>query len=298
MLMKDFADSIYSSVKFRLKNPILGGFILSWIVFNWRPILFIIISDKPIEDRFNYADNYLLNPWNGLVWPCCMSLIVFIVLPYVMAGLERLTDYGHSLRKAQRSRGIVKDIELEIARVATMQKLEDAKAKYLDRESLNKRIESLENDLSITGSQMQVYKEFEEFVSTMTKKMEISNAAISGVMEVMGYTTDTDFFGSYPADMQTRIYSWFVEVAHRIITYDRLSPINVSGARTLLLENKLALEVAEEKGLLKYSGEKGNDRWDISHWSVTSDGLKAIVESEKRELENYISHAVLLSSKT
>lgn len=47
--MKDFFQSIIDSSKDRIKNPFIGVYISSFLIYNWRSISIYLFSRKTIE---------------------------------------------------------------------------------------------------------------------------------------------------------------------------------------------------------------------------------------------------------
>ncbi len=52
--MKEFLQSIFKTTEERVKNPFIGAFMASWVVFNWKPLAFFIFAGKKIEEKINY----------------------------------------------------------------------------------------------------------------------------------------------------------------------------------------------------------------------------------------------------
>jgi hypothetical protein len=52
--MKEFLQSIFKSTQERIKNPFVGAFMTSWVLFNWKPILFLVFSVTSIEYKILY----------------------------------------------------------------------------------------------------------------------------------------------------------------------------------------------------------------------------------------------------
>lgn len=82
-LIKDFLDT----AKERLKNPFSGAFLYSFLIFNWRPILFLIFSDASIEHKI-VDINYEYCTWSAIIIPLCMALFYTLLLPVIMLGIE------------------------------------------------------------------------------------------------------------------------------------------------------------------------------------------------------------------
>ena len=55
--MKEFLQTIFKTSEERIKNPIIGSFFTSWLIFNWKPILFFIFTNKTVEEKIIYIEN-------------------------------------------------------------------------------------------------------------------------------------------------------------------------------------------------------------------------------------------------
>jgi hypothetical protein len=56
--VKDFLDSIRLQIHERLSSPLLGSFVVSWLIWNYR-MLFVLFSAMTVEERFDYIDHDL-----------------------------------------------------------------------------------------------------------------------------------------------------------------------------------------------------------------------------------------------
>src|SRR5690625_313596 len=74
----------------RIKNPFVASFLISLIMLNWRPILFILFSSMPIEERIAFSDANYISKKNYIVWPLLIALLYSIILPYVMILIDHL----------------------------------------------------------------------------------------------------------------------------------------------------------------------------------------------------------------
>ena len=54
--MKDLLKDFLETSRDRIKTPITGSFALAFILWNWRPILILLLSDNSIEDRIKYIN--------------------------------------------------------------------------------------------------------------------------------------------------------------------------------------------------------------------------------------------------
>lgn len=83
-LIKDFIDSS----KERLKTPISGAFLFSFIVYNWRPIFLLLFSDAAIEDKIIVINYEYCNFW-ALFFPFFIALFYSLLVPKLMLNIDK-----------------------------------------------------------------------------------------------------------------------------------------------------------------------------------------------------------------
>ncbi|WP_418360184.1 hypothetical protein [Sphingobacterium detergens] len=66
-IVKKTADKLIEPIWNRLSNPLIASFTISWILWNWQAILFLIFSRQSIECKFPYINNTFYN-WNLELW--------------------------------------------------------------------------------------------------------------------------------------------------------------------------------------------------------------------------------------
>lgn len=78
MTITELVKSTIDSSKDRLKTPIVGSYICSFIIFNWRPILILLFSDEKVEQRIKTVNLYF-DTW---YWT-----LISIIIPLLMVGV-------------------------------------------------------------------------------------------------------------------------------------------------------------------------------------------------------------------
>ncbi|KQO20940.1 hypothetical protein ASF10_15275 [Flavobacterium sp. Leaf82] len=82
-LIKDFIDS----TKERLKTPISGAFLWSFIVYNWRPIFLLIFSDTSIENKIVVINYEYCSFW-AIFWPLVIATFYTLLIPKIMLLID------------------------------------------------------------------------------------------------------------------------------------------------------------------------------------------------------------------
>ncbi|EML0562618.1 TPA: hypothetical protein L9968_000548 [Klebsiella aerogenes] len=188
--MLDFFKELISSFKStaleRVKSPILGAFVFSWFVFNWRSFLILLFSKSGIEERIIYIEHYY--NWLTLyVFPIALALALCWILPWINKAITEIQEEPNNkttrlLLKAKI--GHAKDM-LELA---TVNAKKDLAFKREERD-IEENITSLKNDRDNLQSEVYNLQESHRKLSnwfdtesektkTLTENLESLNATI------------------------------------------------------------------------------------------------------------------------
>jgi len=141
--MKEFLQSILKSAEDRIKNPFVGTFITSWIIFNWKPIIFIIFSNRSIEGKINFIKDNYSDIWSYLWLPLISAIFYIAILPYISFVFEYLTKFSHGLRNKVNLEARNATLKLQIGVAQNEIKLEEEKTTFRERNSHNLMVEGL-----------------------------------------------------------------------------------------------------------------------------------------------------------
>jgi hypothetical protein len=79
----------------RTKSPLYGAFLFSWLIWNWRIVLTVLI---PSQIKFEglsltaYISTHFLNIWDALIIPLGYALFYIFILPWIDFKLIRFTE--------------------------------------------------------------------------------------------------------------------------------------------------------------------------------------------------------------
>jgi len=143
--VKEFFQSIYDSYTDRIKNPFIGSFMISFIIFNWRAFAILLYSDWPMHKRIEWIESNYCDVKN-LIYPIGISFIYILVLPYFNLFIEFVLKYY--TEKKQK-----KTDDLETARLLKrkenakiLRQIADEKAGTSEIINLQSKIESLQKE--------------------------------------------------------------------------------------------------------------------------------------------------------
>lgn len=88
-MLKDIWESIEKTITERVKSPFAGGFILSWLAFNWQiPYYMFTVEDVvTFPFRLNYILDLLSDTRHSLWYPLFYALLFVTIYPFINAGL-------------------------------------------------------------------------------------------------------------------------------------------------------------------------------------------------------------------
>lgn len=145
--IKEFFLSFLEATKDRLKNPMIGAFVIAWIVMNWRILAILLFSEKTIEQKIEFVEaNYL--SWDlSLKIPLMIAVFYVLILPYLMAAFDWLSQRGIALRKEISKQHKLTDIQNRQEIAAEEWQLEKIREGSPDIQAMKDQISKLELQL-------------------------------------------------------------------------------------------------------------------------------------------------------
>jgi len=141
--MKEFISNFFQASNERLKNPLIFSFLISWIVFNWKPIFTLFLSEKEIEKRITYITANFNEIELTLYYPLFFSLGYVLILPYLTWLIESLVRYAKTGRKENLINEQLNDLKGKQKIAKEERKYEEEKAGNIEISELNTKIDEL-----------------------------------------------------------------------------------------------------------------------------------------------------------
>ncbi|MBN3975882.1 hypothetical protein [Serratia marcescens] len=164
-------DSVKKTLLDRINTPLFGFILLSWIMFNWDNILFVMLSDVSIENRITAIKKSGEFPYKNLICPVASGFIFSVAFPYIQLVISYLQRWA---QKAIDKNKELKEIdECEITKNLARKRVEAATAMDMVKESVGleiamKRQEIAKVDFDIA----ELERVFKGLSSDVSKKMQ------------------------------------------------------------------------------------------------------------------------------
>lgn len=246
--MKEIYNSILDSTKERLKNPLVGSFIFSWIIFNWKPIFHIIFSNNSIENKIDFVSDCYTSLNNNFLFPLTFSVFYIVIFPYVLWGFDKLSSKAIVGRKENIMNLTISDIRNKQKIAVDESDLENIKASYRDKADLNKKIEILNNQLNERNEIIEMQKiELNQIKNEENRLKDlIKNNSYLSIDE----NENSNFKKQYLEFKQSDMFEFFKEIGSEISRRNSIPR----------LTNDLVIEKYRHSELIKEERDDENQR--------------------------------------
>lgn len=167
--IKELFLSFIESTKDRLKNPMIGAFVIAWIAVNWRFIAILFFSSKKIEDKISFIETNYFNLQHNLWIPLGIAVFYVLVLPYLMALFDLLSQKGISARKLISKNHRIADIQNKQEIAAEEWQLEKIREGSPDIQAMKEKIANLELQL----------EEKDEVISNLSENVDVPEETVN-----------------------------------------------------------------------------------------------------------------------
>lgn len=80
----DVIRDVVSGVRHRIKSPWGSAFITSWLIFNWKPVYYILSSDESSIDKIAHIENTYSDLFVTLFCPLAWSIAFCLIYPILL----------------------------------------------------------------------------------------------------------------------------------------------------------------------------------------------------------------------
>jgi|GEM_PF-2575223 len=243
--MKEFFQSIIDSSKDRIKSPLIGAYITSFLIYNWRPISIYLFSNETIECKIEEINGRYC-PASSLLWPLAIALFYVLILPFINMAFESFLLYPTRQRINQKHNKKIFELNKKKEEYRIEKELEDIRAGLLDMVNLNNQIQQLQNEKDRLQEQhTTTVSNFENEIN----KMQELNSKISKDFQLLQHESKDGINGV--KERAKRIFQYFsMEELREFIEIcnDYVLKVNPDFS---IIPNKKLIESYVERGFLK-----------------------------------------------
>lgn len=184
--MKELLINLFGAVQDRVKNRLVGAYVVSFIVCNWWPISIFLFSNKNIEDKVEFINSSYNKP-SAFLWPFIISCLYIVLLPYLNAIFDLVVTKANFLRIKNRSEVKLESLKQGVQIAKIEREIAVERAGTNEMESLRVKLETKENEYA------ELIKKIEEAENNYKTEYKIWNQALDNKKgEVIKANTEID----------------------------------------------------------------------------------------------------------
>lgn len=150
--IKEFCSSIFQSSSERMKSPIIGTYVLSFIIVNWRPFVVLIFSNSTIENRVKLIDATWCN--SKAMWiPGIITAIYIFIIPYAHLLIDKFLSWYRKYEVVKEHEARKTLLINQASEAALERQVADAKAGTSEINDLQEKVKVLTTQNQILSSQ-------------------------------------------------------------------------------------------------------------------------------------------------
>ncbi|EOV8480398.1 TPA: hypothetical protein OUA31_000915 [Klebsiella aerogenes] len=182
--MFDFFREIYSSIRQhsmeRVKSPVLGAFVFSWLGFNWQMLAILFFSKQDIEERINSIQSHH-DISSYLIGPIFTTILISFFLPRANKLFTLLQNKPNqeTIKLTIDAKKDLAERQQEIAEIDAKKRL----ALKIAEKEIEENISKIKSQNAILSSEVKKSEEENEKLSKwleeekeLTKKLNLSLA--------------------------------------------------------------------------------------------------------------------------
>jgi hypothetical protein len=155
------------AINSRMKNPFVFSYLISFILFNWKPISIFFKSELDIYQIIDSIErnSFEYDPYKAYLYPLLIAFIYTFLLPFIEGFRSLILDLAENLK--------LYSTTIQINNFKKKQRLEIEKSDLTKRNSLSKTIITLEGK----------NKELENEIEVQSIKYQTSKIEMEGIIK-------------------------------------------------------------------------------------------------------------------
>ena len=255
----ELIEILFATANQRIKSPFFGSFIFSWLIVNWKPIVYFLLSNDKISIKINYIEKSYEFLQNSLLYPLVLSFVYVVIFPFLNQFIHWLTIRAEKSKRTEQH-NLRKEVIKNSQELAEEEKkLEDIRSGNKDIFQLNEKINLLnENNKRLKDTIQNKDKAISDFGKQLDEittenqnyKIELSKNKQDLMSNNLNYKNKLEY-GVFKKEKAFQAFSYIIEA---LKTKENLSTFDNE-----LIKEYLDFKIIEKNIIGSYQlTEKGN----------------------------------------
>lgn len=177
MTLADLLKDIMDTSKERVKTPISGAYVLSFILWNWRPISLLFFENTTITQKIIVINTEYCKI-SAITGPFFLGLFFTIGVPYIMSLVDVILEPAKKWRLKNVYKSKKDVLQNQILLVDKELELQDKKSRNKEKEDFQLQIQDLERRIeSMSESHKAIVDSYEKQISEMVETLNKTTTA-------------------------------------------------------------------------------------------------------------------------
>jgi hypothetical protein len=143
-------NEIFTTIKDRVKSPIVGPFIASFVLMNWEAVSVFFLSKLEVVERIVLIKSQYLSLQSALAYPLMATLAYILVIPWLSYFVAL---YNMNIESKRSRNALWSESNLEMAKIKTESRLNRER---LSTSIFDKReeLEALDHKIKLTSEEL------------------------------------------------------------------------------------------------------------------------------------------------
>lgn len=175
MTFADLFKDILDTSRERVKTPISGAYLLSFLLWNWRPIVLLAFEKTTITQKIIIINKEYCDKW-AVLGPLLLGLLFTVGVPYLMALIDLVLRPAKKMRLKSVYNSKTDDINEQLELVGKELTLQDKKNRSKTTEDFEKQIADLQNRIEVTNeSHKSIVEGYEKNIKDLNQVIQQNN---------------------------------------------------------------------------------------------------------------------------
>lgn len=173
--MADIIKSFIDASRERVKNPLIGSFLLSWLVLNWKLVFTLLFSSLEMTERIDIIQESYIGYKYNFWYPLGISASLAVLSPLLMLLFDWLTKRPQTERKKLQLKRMADETEARYGLKKAELDLDKIKVEIETFDKLTEKVNLLEEK---TGAA-------EDLIKNLTEQKEKADELIHNQKEII-----------------------------------------------------------------------------------------------------------------
>ena len=149
----------------RIKSPLISSFCISWMLFNWRIILYIFLGEYDVDELISRIEDYT-DCYKSILFPLTSSVFYTVLYPYINYRIFHFLNQFEKTVEIQRTESSVEVLQKKLIEAKLKSEIKECELPFNDKALIQRLKMNNEFELAEKQNEIEIKRiESEETIS-------------------------------------------------------------------------------------------------------------------------------------